>query len=285
VSTATRAVAREAESSLVDGSFALDDHGVLRELARREGYLFLPRLLQEERIGAARQAMLATAERHGLLGGARPRLIEGQTDAWYELYADLLRQQALYELAWDPALMAVVRAIVGDSVIPHPCGIFRVVGPGVETYAKPAHQDARYIGTHATIWTAWIACGTCDEDVGGLEVLARSHGLAELPVRRVEWGSEVAAPPGLRWRRARMEDGDVLLFSSYTVHRAIPNISDDRLRLSADFRYQSVAEPFRPEALLPHAGLLSWEEVYRDWSGAEELRYYWRDHELRFHAG
>lgn len=275
-------------SAFLDAGPVLDDPAALRHLALRDGYLYLPRLISDERMSAATDAMVSVAARHGLLPGAsaatpRGPLIEGQSEAWFDLYADLLREQALYAVAWEADLIAVMRAILGPHAIPHPCAIFRIVAPGVEAYAKPAHQDVRYVGGHATIWTAWIACGECGGSVGGLEILAASHRYGELPVRAAEWGSEAVVPAELQWRRAPMLPGDALLFSNYTVHRGIPNVSTG-LRMSVDFRYQSSTEPFRPEALLPHAGILSWEDVYRQWDDADELRYFWRRHELRFNA-
>ncbi|MDP8930130.1 MAG: phytanoyl-CoA dioxygenase family protein [Actinomycetota bacterium] len=275
---------------LLNAGFALDDPDALRDLAACDGYVYLPGLISAQRMRAATDAMLSVAARHGLLpggnGAATPGrlLVEGQSDAWFDLYADLLRQQALYAVAWEPRLIAVMQTILGPHAIPHPCAIFRIVGPGVEAYAKPAHQDMRYVGGHAAIWTAWIACGECDGSVGGVEILAGSHRYGELPVRPVDWGKEAVGPPDLKWRKAPMLPGDALLFSSYTVHRTIPNVSTEGLRMSVDFRYQSSTEAFRPDALLPHAGILSWEDIYQEWDDAEELRYYWRRHELSFHA-
>ncbi len=42
------------------------------------------------------------------------------------------------------------------------------------------------------------------------------------------------------WRTTTYQPGDVLLFSSLTVHGAMPN-KTKQLRLSADFRYQAVS--------------------------------------------
>jgi ectoine hydroxylase-related dioxygenase (phytanoyl-CoA dioxygenase family) len=281
-------------ASFLDATSSLDDPAALRNLAQRDGYLFLPRLVSDERTRAATKAMQSVASQHGLLPGptadnpgATPgrQLVEGLSDSWFDLYADLLRERALYALAWEPRLTAVLRAILGPEAIPHPCAIFRVVAPGTEAYTKPAHQDVRYVGGHAAIWTAWIACGQCDGSVGGLKVLPGSHRYGELPVRRAEWGSEVVCPQGLQWRWTPMRSGDVLLFSSFTVHRGVANTSTSGLRLSVDFRYQSATEPFRLEALQPHAKILSWNDVYRDWESADELRYYWRRREVQVHPG
>ena len=46
-------------------------------------------------------------------------------------------------------------------------------------------------------------------------------------------------PDDAPWHGADLEVGDVLLFSSFTVHRALPNTTADRLRISVDYRYRS----------------------------------------------
>ena len=69
--------------------------------------------------------------------------------------------------------------------------------------------------------------------------------------------------------------GDVLFFHSHTVHQGLPNRSGDRLRLSADFRYQRASEPVIYQVLTPHQGRLTWEEVYAGWK-SDKYQYHWK---------
>jgi hypothetical protein len=39
--------------------------------------------------------------------------------------------------------------------------------------------------------------------------------------------------------------GDALIFPSLTVHQALPNLTQDRLRVSLDNRYQALSQPNR----------------------------------------
>jgi ectoine hydroxylase-related dioxygenase (phytanoyl-CoA dioxygenase family) len=73
-----------------------------------------------------------------------------------------------------------------------------------------------------------------------------------------------------------MAAGDVLTFHSHTVHRALPNRTADRMRLSADFRYQPASHPVAPDSLLPHFARLTWEEIYAGWRDPSG-RYHWRE--------
>ncbi|MBM3265530.1 MAG: phytanoyl-CoA dioxygenase family protein [candidate division Zixibacteria bacterium] len=80
------------------------------------------------------------------------------------------------------------------------------------------------------------------------------------------------------WVSTDYEIGDSLIFHSLTVHQALPNVTEDRLRVSLDNRYQAVAEPIAEHMLQPHLQghhMLTWDDVYRDWTSTE-LQYYWK---------
>ena len=81
---------------------------------------------------------------------------------------------------------------------------------------------------------------------------------------------------GLRGR------GDTLIFPALTVHKALPNVTEDRLRVSLDNRYQRVGDPIAEHMLNPHlSGMspLSWADVYASWS-SDEFQYYWKEHNI-----
>jgi hypothetical protein len=67
--------------------------------------------------------------------------------------------------------------------------------------------------------------------------------------------SELALPDAPVWHTADFQPGDALFFHAYTVHKALPNLSGDRLRVSTDNRYQRPEEPIEPGALRPHFDL------------------------------
>jgi ectoine hydroxylase-related dioxygenase (phytanoyl-CoA dioxygenase family) len=45
-------------------------------------------------------------------------------------------------------------------------------------------------------------------------------------------------PENVAWATSDLAAGDVVLFSALTVHRALDNVTSDRLRVSVDFRYR-----------------------------------------------
>jgi ectoine hydroxylase-related dioxygenase (phytanoyl-CoA dioxygenase family) len=256
---------------------------ILRAQARRDGVLYFRNLVPPEAIARLRSDAAAVCRAHGLaVPGAGPIRATAATPvverspAWWKFHADVLRLRALYALPWAPALTQVMEAILGEEVFPHSCSIFRAIPPGDSTTPKPAHQDVRYVGGGDSTWTVWIPCDACPREVGGIEVLSGSHRLGVLPVRPAGEGHEVVYPPELRWVGGDMQAGDAVVFSTMTVHRGLPNQTRDRLRLSADYRFQKRSAPVRLDALLPYLRFLTWAEVYRDWPADDPLQYYWR---------
>ncbi len=47
----------------------------------------------------------------------------------------------------------------------------------------------------------------------------------------------------------------MLVFHSLTMHKALPNATQDQVRISLDNRYQRVRDPIDEGALKPHLGL------------------------------
>ena len=81
------------------------------------------------------------------------------------------------------------------------------------------------------------------------------------------------------WHTTDYEVGDSLIFLALTIHQALPNLTEDKLRVSLDNRYHALGDPIAEHMLAPHlssSSELSWEGVYRDWD-SDDLKYYWQD--------
>lgn len=57
------------------------------------------------------------------------------------------------------------------------------------------------------------------------------------------------------WHSSDFELGDVLFFHAFTIHKALPNLTENLLRVSTDNRYQRAQDKIEPDALLPHFNL------------------------------
>ena len=146
----------------------------------------------------------------------------------------------------------------------------------------PPHQDFVLIQGTPDVWTTWLPLGDCPHRMGGLSVLTGSHKKGVLPVSRALGAGGLRAhfeKIGGEWVSSPFEAGDVLFFHSHTVHRGLPNLSGNRIRLSVDFRYQRASEPVMDKVLTPHQNRLSWEEVYRGWKSTK-YQYHWKQYEL-----
>lgn len=254
----------------------------LRAAAAEDGYLFLRGLLPASDVLDLRSAILTLCVEagwctpEGRATGVGP-YIEGQPE-FMAVYDRIQRLEPFHRLALHPALLGLYRTLFGEEPLAHPRNIARVMFPANNQHATPAHQDALYIhGTDQT-WTAWLPLGECPAELGGIAVMAGSHGETLLETHSAYGaGGRAVDTATLQygWVAGDMHAGDVLTFHSHTVHQGLPNRTTNRMRLSVDFRYQPASQPVSRGSLEPHFHRLTWEEIYAGWRG-KEGRYYWK---------
>lgn len=265
----------------------------LRAQAAADGYLFFRGLLEPETLQSLRRQILTLCADAGWLapgsdpteGIAAPGLapVEGEP-AFMEVYNQVNRLEDFHALAHDPALLAMLGDLFGEQPLVHARNIARIIFPQATQFTTPAHQDYIHIqGTEET-WTAWIPLSDCPRELGSLAVLPGSHRSGILPTH----ASLGAGGLGIHtddlpfsWAASDFAAGDVLFFHSLMVHKGLPNLTPDRIRLSVDFRYQGISQPVVASSFQPHHGQLSWEEVYRNWK-SPQFQYYWRDLPLHY---
>src|SRR5207244_2245338 len=87
----------------------------------------------------------------------------------------------------------------------------------------------------------------------------------------------------MEWAEDDYRLGDVVIFHSQTVHKALPNQMGNRVRLSCDFRYQPASQVIDRSSIYPHGGegMFTWDDIYEGWS-REDLKYYWEHVDLQF---
>ena len=198
----------------------------LQAQARRDGCLFLPRVLPPATLRALRKVVLASGHALGLLDG-RGLWTGGDTAAMHELPAWLALQQQvaltpeLQAVAHHPALLDLLAQVLGAAPLPDQGTVVRLAPPEHHVPATPAHRDGDYIRGRPGLWIAWLPLVACDPLQGVLAVAPGSH----------------RAPAATGWAAAAMRPGDVLLFSADTLHRACPNRQPAHVRLSVDLRF------------------------------------------------
>ena len=182
-----------------------------------------------------------------------------------DVYKKMLRLPLFNELPQDAFYIGLFERLLSGPVFNHRMHIGRVSFPNNLVQTTPPHQDFHYIAGSANTYTVWTPIGDVPRAVGGLAVLAKSNrkgfqkhsffpeqkyagsGFDEATCR------ELFGP--LAWHTADFTAGDVLLFHSHTVHKAIPNTSGNILRLSADNRYQLAGTETGPAAHRTHHDL------------------------------
>jgi hypothetical protein len=177
-----------------------------------------------------------------------------------------LASRGLNRLAYLAPLRGVVRLILGTGAFCYPAKVLRVVYPerrGAVTKGRYVHQDFVVSGVQDML-TTWLPLMDITPQLGGLAVLPGSH-LG--PPRR----PRLLPADEAGWATTEFRPGDVLLFHCLTAHAALPNHAD-RVRISADFRWQAADQPAPAELVLGPASLQNRRgqiELYSRVLGAE----------------
>ena len=275
----------------------LDDPQAMRRQMETDGFLFFRGLLPAEEIVALRRKILQICDNYGWIAPGT-ELMDGIADPSADgmepfcgvgvppaAYGDVQCLESFHRLAHNPAVVDMLGKLFDETVLVHALKIARLMIPAKGNAPTPAHQDHIFIQGSKTVYTCWIPLGDCPRELGGLSVLRGSHKLGVLPVREAEGagGRHVIFEDGMEqeWFETDFQVGDVLAFHSLTVHKSIPNRTENQIRLSTDFRYQPPSLPIETKSITPHCNVLPWEDIYAGWE-SEDLKYYWEQYDLDF---
>ena len=234
---------------LLDSKMFLADAVALRERASKAGYLFFRELVEPAAILQLRKRVLEICRKLGWLTEGLP-LMEGVARAgirvgahddpiWPAFQCEVLVLAEFVQLGLRPEILGVLEALFLEPVLPHRGETCRAFSPGAFDLTTLPHQDHYYVRGATDLWTVWIPLGNCPVPLGGLAVLPGSH-LQGLMFHAGEKSGEqgVRVSESATWLTTDYVGGDVLMFNSLTVHRACPNTTSGRLRLSVDYRYE-----------------------------------------------
>ena len=274
---------------------AFDDREELRRRLADEGYLFFRGLQDADRLRALRRDILGVLMKGGWLVPGTPvedgiARIEAQCtegDPEYTgVYHQVQRLESFHRSGHWPEVLDVMARAIGDEVLPQPQKICRLWFPQYTEHTTPTHQDyVHFQGSYDT-YTCWAPVGDCPVELGGLAIIPGSHRPEVVMPHHFSLGAGLLAidadEVSGQWQTTNYEIGDTLIFHSLLVHRALPNLTENHMRLSLDNRYQSARVPIAEQMLMPHlSGIspLSWDDVYEDWQ-SDDLKYYWKVHDL-----
>ena len=287
-----------------DSTPLLDRPEELRRRAEEDGFLFFRGVLDPAEVLAVRADIIEVLDRHELIDRRYPlneAMANMETVGRYHprqfavgsvpmpIYKEIQKLRSFHALAQTPKLIRVFDTLFGCETFAHPRNIARVAVPHPELLATPSHQDYTYIQGDENTWTCWLPLGDTPRRLGGIAVLKGSHKAGLLAMHNSFQGF---AKPGsilcgldYDWYTVDYKAGDIVIFHSLTVHKALPNEIPGKIRLSCDFRYQPAKEPIAIDrsSLVPHLATdYGWEDVYRDWPKDDALKYYWKKYKFEY---
>ncbi len=256
----------------------IEDGDALRSRMEQDGYLFLPGLLNTDRVLEARAAMVEALDAEGMLDPGYPKM-----DAVAKPGIDLAFRgdlatgnPAVERLLYEGDLMQFWATFFGREVLHFDYTWLRAKAPA-ETTVTPPHCDTVFMnrGTDQ-LYTAWTPLGSVGYAEGGLMVLEKSHGNEEvlgeywkmdvdeyctngpeagaIESGEINWQTDrsngmfdedavaVREKVGGTWLTTEYQPGDTLVFGMHTLHAAADN-QTQKIRLSTDSRYQPAGEP------------------------------------------
>lgn len=281
-----------------DATPLLLDPEVFRRKASGTGILFFKGLLPRDKVLGLRKDILELLNQRGWLDKSRP-LMDGLADPEainrlsaeevnfngvgvpQDVYLEIQKLESFHALAHEPKLLKVYETLFESEPFPHPRNIGRIMLPHPKLNKTPSHQDFLHVQGAEETWTCWAPIGDCSKELGGLTILEGSHKAGLLGVTNKPGAGNlesILCGLGYEWVAGDYEAGDFVTFHSHTVHKAMPNLLKNRIRLSVDYRYQLAKHPIGSGSLTPH-GPYQWEDIYEGWH-REDLKYYWEDKEM-----
>lgn len=267
-----------------------EDDNVLRDRLARDGYLLLKGAVAAEHCDSLRNDMLEVLSPHVVFDNSIGKpILAGEpfyeTDSiWDEVYPRIQKLESFHRFFHQPPMLDMMSRLAGKPAWVYPIKMARIATPRMLGYETPPHQDAYSHHAGPTMAGIWVALHDVDSSMGRVKVLPGSH---KGGVRKV---FEAQGVGGVQceiydhetlWHVSDFDKGDVLIFNSATVHRAEPNTSESKVRLSVDTRFCDYGAPVFSTNLEPHHGWripgLDWEAIYRDWKSTDE-QYYWKSY-------
>lgn len=247
---------------LTSSNDILEDSNSLQDRIAKNGYLFLRDILDHDIISEARLEIVSKLDAIGEIDPLYPTIeaIDSGTTTRKNIdikafMKDLRTGKAYRRLCHEGRIISFFEQFLGGPIRAFDYLWLRTVHMGGVT---GCHYDVIYMGRGTqNLYTAWIPIGDVPLTEGALMILENSHKLEDLRNtygkkdvdrdKNVGWLSKdpvaVQKKYGGRWLTTDFKQGDLLVFTMFTLHCSLDNCSPvNRIRLTSDSRYQLASE-------------------------------------------
>lgn len=250
----------DVRTDLRESNDILGDPVALKERITEDGYLLIRGLHDKETVLSARREILKNLEEKGMLA-PDTSLMDGIFNPDYPepTSTGSMGNKPLTKL---PAFKAVVEGrpimnffedFLGGEARTFDFKWLRTAGPGSGSHI---HYDIVFMGRGTQdLYSCWTPFGDVSLDMGPIvfclgsnrfNQVRETYGQADVDHDLIEGHFsenplEVVEKFGGYWATTSFSAGDVIIFSMFMMHASLVNTSD-KIRISADTRYQLAAE-------------------------------------------
>jgi ectoine hydroxylase-related dioxygenase (phytanoyl-CoA dioxygenase family) len=267
-----------------------EDPQVLRDRFQEWGYLHIKNYVAADDCNALMNDFLSELDPHITFDELSQLPVLkgesfGETDAlWDEVYPKMQSLESFHSFFHQPPIIELMKKISDDEVFVYPIKMARISTPRNIGFETPPHQDAHSHNAGPTMAGIWIALHQVSDQMGRLKILPKSHlrGVRKILDAKGVGGVQCEIfPDENTWHVSNVDQGDVIIFHSCTIHKAEPNTANGHVRLSVDTRFCDYGAPVFSTNLEPHHGWrikgLNWDSIYQHWQQSQ-YQYYWRDY-------
>ena len=251
----------EVRTELRESNDILGDPDALKKRIAADGYLLIRGLHDKEVVRAARRQILEKLAAKGMVAPETP-LMDGifNPDCPEPTSTGSMGNKGLTQL---PAFKAVVegapvmdffKRFLGGEARTFDFKWLRTAGPGS---GSPIHYDIVFMGRGTQdLYSCWTPFGDVSLDMGPIvfclgsnrfEKVRATYGKADVDRDMIEGHFsddpiEIVEKFGGHWATTTFSAGDLIIFSMFLMHASLVNTSD-KIRITADTRYQLASEP------------------------------------------
>lgn len=250
----------DVRTDLRESNDILGDPVALKERITEDGYLLIRGLHDKETVLSARREILKNLEGKGMLA-PDTSLMDGIFNSDYPEPTStgsmgnkpLTKLPAFKAVVEGKPIMSFFEDFLGGEARTFDFKWLRTAGPGSGSHI---HYDIVFMGRGTQeLYSCWTPFGDVSLDMGPIvfclgsnrfDQVRETYGQADVDHDLIEGHFsenplEVVENFGGYWATTSFSAGDVIIFSMFMMHASLVNTSD-KIRISADTRYQLAAE-------------------------------------------